>query len=934
MSRSITPAPSGSLSPDFITVPSTTGFSAGDYVYQKNGDFGVPPASSPANFNVTQTTPVFGSTVGGIATPVLYTSATTDAGASYGSCAAKLTNGNIVLGYRIGGGASIAFKIVDTNNVTVVAQTIVSSLAVTNPSHIGVTALTGGGFVIHFIGTAGTKPAFGVYTNAGVVTTAVALDATYPTTALTANNVYACALPNGGFALAVQGNLAPNTYLRAFDATGVGAYGWVTVAASGGGVEQTGLAARSDSSVCIAFLSTATTYFYAVYNSGGGSIATGTISTSNSPQQCSVACLTNDTFVIGVLNDIGTLFPRFYLLPTGNVLSSAFIVPVTNVPTAGSNISAASFSMQIRALSSGGFVYFFGDVNGVPYYVFYSAAGVAAYSIPKVLPGPVFQARPTGLMGIVELTGYLSLYYSLPGSSAGNEMFNSEIDLTTYLPYSAVTTASPVGSTSAASGAYARSTSLPMKAAYLAANTETLSLNATVSTGSSYTVAPAAISASPVDSIKSATLPDGRFVIAYKDASTQAVSFNVYSITGVLQTTVAVGTAGSTAAGKVRISALPNGKVVVAYLTATTVVTVAIYSSSFAFITSIIAINPTDSNGYFDVAGLSTNRVAVVFQNSSQTVQYNVYSDALVAISGVNNILAVTSVSELNVVATINGGFWVKFTNSGTSANVHYYYFTYNSVNSYTAFISNASVGTTLNTAAICALAVSPNNFAIGFSSTAAGLNAEFASFTPNNGASQFGFVTVSGFSTNTMSNTSNVALGVTGMGTFVCFAEGNAAFNLVGFTGLQSIASVANSTPTGLLSGITKSTAYRMQACITPSYGYNAVIAWINSANVGQFAIVNAYAFGATQDVTAGVTGSAPTTPLNISQSSGYYLAGVAVSDCPAGGTGQIQTNGVANLNSQYSASTAFQGFDFQNPVTVGVKGTAVGRTVTMIKD
>jgi hypothetical protein len=124
------------------------------------------------------------------------------------------------------------------------------------------------------------------------------------------------------------------------------------------------------------------------------------------------------------------------------------------------------------------------------------------------------------------------------------------------------------------------------------------------------------------------------------------------------------------------------------------------------------------------------------------------------------------------------------------------------------------------------------------------------------------------------------------------------------------------------------------MQACITPSYGYNAVIAWINSGNTGQFAIVNAYPFGATQVITAGVTGSAPTTPLNISQSSGYFLAGVAVSDCPAGGTGQIQTNGVANLNSQYSTSTAFQGFDFQNPVTIGVRGTAVGRTVTMIKD
>jgi hypothetical protein len=165
-----------------------------------------------------------------------------------------------------------------------------------------------------------------------------------------------------------------------------------------------------------------------------------------------------------------------------------------------------------------------------------------------------------------------------------------------------------------------------------------------------------------------------------------------------------------------------------------------------------------------------------------------------------------------------------------------------------------------------------------------------------------------------------------------VYLGSGNASGNLYGFVNVASLAS-ATATPLGNLSGITISATNGMQACITSSYGYNAVIAWINSGNIGTFAIVNAYPFNATQSITAGVTGSAPTTPLNISSSSGYYLAGVAVTDCPPGGTGQIQTNGVANLNSQYSTATAFQGFDFQNPVTVGVKGTAAGRTVTMVK-
>jgi len=393
MSRSITPAPSGSLSPDFITVPSTTGFSAGDYVYQKNGDFGVPPAGVLANFNISPVSTVFGSTVGGTAAPVLYYSATSDAGGSLGACAAKLSNGNIVLGYRAQGINSVAFKIVDTNNVTVVAQTNLSVTALNVPCLIGVTALTGGGFVIHVINSSG-KPGFGIYDNTGAVVTAFAFDTTYPTGASTLSPVSACALPNGGFAIAVPGNTLATTYIRAYGATGTPAYAWTAVAGNTGTPMGLGLAARSDSSVCIAFSTTSTNYIYTVYNSSGGSIATGNITVSNTPYQCSVACLTNDTFVIGISANGSTFIPRFYLLPTGNVLSSAFTVPTTNIPV-GNGMGGNTWALQIKELSSGGFVYFLSDGNGAPYYVFYSAAGVAAYSIPKILTGPMFYNQPT-----------------------------------------------------------------------------------------------------------------------------------------------------------------------------------------------------------------------------------------------------------------------------------------------------------------------------------------------------------------------------------------------------------------------------------------------------------------------------------------------------------------------------------------------------------
>lgn len=935
MSRSITPAPSGSLSPDFITVPSSTGFSAGDYVYQKNGDFGLPPAGTFANFTVSPTSPVFGSTVGGVATPVLSynVGGAADSGGSSGECAAKLSNDNIVIGYRGDGDTTggIYFKIVDINNATIVAKTLVIAGTVSTTASVSVIALTGGGFVIHAPISASKKPGFAIYTNAGAVTTAWAADTTYPITTWPNSPLAGCALPNGGFTLAAAADAAPvNLYVRSYNATGVGAYAWATVTAYTGNEVAVGLAARSDSSVCVVILNSTTVYVYALLNASGGTITSGTIPTTSSPYQCSVACLTNDTFVIGVSSNGSALTPRFYLLPTSNVLSSAFTVPITNVPLGG-GVGSATLAVQIKALSSGGFVYFLGDANGASYYVFYSAAGVAAYSVPKPFPTAVFYGRPSSRMGLVEITGYLSSYYMNLGTSTSYELYNSKIDLTTYQPYSAVTTVSPVGTTSGSVGAYARSTSLVNRAAYLAANTETLTLNATVSTGSSYIVAPASVSTDTVDSIKSATLPDGRFVIAYKNVTTQAVSFNVYSITGVLQTTVAVGTGTGTA--KVRIAALPNGNVAVAYLTAAGTLTVAVYSSSFVFISSTTI--STYSSGVFDVAGLSTNRIVVVYQSGSQNPQYNVYSDTLTVVQSASVILSTaTTLSELNVVAgTSNGSFWTKWINTGTNPAVHYSCVVSTSANGYGFAINNATGGSTTALTLTCGLAVNPANVAVGFSASS-GVNGEFYQYNTSNGGSTFANSSPGGFSTNTMSSTSNVALGVTGAGTFVCFSEGNATYNLLGFTGVATLAGTTSSTPNGLLTGINKSTSYGMQACVTPSYNYNAVIAWINSSNIAQYAIVNAYPFETTQAVTAGVTGSAPTTPLNISQSSGYYLAGVAVSDCPPGGTGQIQTNGVANLNSQYSTTTAFQGFDFQNPVTVGVKGTAVGRTVTMIKD
>jgi len=58
--------------------------------------------------------------------------------------------------------------------------------------------------------------------------------------------------------------------------------------------------------------------------------------------------------------------------------------------------------------------------------------------------------------------------------------------------------------------------------------------------------------------------------------------------------------------------------------------------------------------------------------------------------------------------------------------------------------------------------------------------------------------------------------------------------------------------------------------------------------------------------------------------------LIGVAVSDCPAGGTGEVQTKGTASLASTYKDASA-ESFDFVSRSTDGKSGSQSGRTVTI---
>tara|TARA_B100001540_G_C15493333_1_gene500179 strand:+ start:102 stop:626 length:525 start_codon:yes stop_codon:yes gene_type:complete len=57
----------------------------------------------------------------------------------------------------------------------------------------------------------------------------------------------------------------------------------------------------------------------------------------------------------------------------------------------------------------------------------------------------------------------------------------------------------------------------------------------------------------------------------------------------------------------------------------------------------------------------------------------------------------------------------------------------------------------------------------------------------------------------------------------------------------------------------------------------------------------------------------------------------GVAVTDCPAGGSGTIQTKGDAKISSSYADATTAENFNFESRSTNGRSGLQTGRSVTL---
>ena len=962
MGRNIQQLPNNTYTAQTAEVYTSTGFNAGDLVYFQNNNYvGAPNLTGPSSAQFTNTQ-VFGtsnaSNTGALGSVIGSTAAYTSAqgeGSSTLKSAALLTSGNIVQVYvatpsAIGPSgrttSAVYFQIVNTSGVIQYGPTIVSSSILAGTSGAGVLALTGGGFVVYYSNSA-NNAVYGIYTNTGTVTTAVAADTGITT--ISASYINGTALANGGFAL-VALTTTPTVAFRAYGATGTATYAWTTTSAAP--VSSTaaipGIAARSDSSIAISFVSsTASTNYCYLYTSAGAAITnvsyttSGNITTSEYPTD--ITCLADGTtYVIGYYNYNSTataFYPAFRLLPTGNSLGSEIAIPYKNLQyyTTASTLNFISLQKQ----SAGGFMFAFTDTMGGIQYAFFNASGTALSgtnangTLPILLPGYVGLCS---ILTMVEITGYMNLYWSVgtQGTASGslvsvNQNF-AQINETTYQPVPITSTTQTVGTVSSTAGVSVLSTITPTSSKFYAGSTT----NITTTFSAGVTVGPTTVyNTRACYSVSACTLPNGQFLIAYMDSSTAVVYVAVYSVLGVLQQTITVGTStgNGTLTNSIIIAALSSGKFVVAWLTPnnTNSVNLSLYSSSFTLInTTSVTLGATGgSSDNFALTGLAgTDNYAIAYLGTSGYPYYSVYNNANTII-GSTTLIHSAAAAWLSIAADNIGGFGISYITSGNQQVLYTYV-----PSSSTTWAATNTTGQAFPTVTYGPTYLTHSNnqyYGLANNGTNGCISAIYNSnttYTPNN-------------NTNII-NTNFYGLGINGNGNIIAVSSSAATsgttsvYSVLPGISTQASGSLLNAASSNVNTFITptSSSSYgNFQYYIIPSYGNNVVIVWVDANGYPNFCIYNPTTYTTTTLVTSGVTQSNtisinPT--ANVTSNATAILAGVALTNASAGSTGQVQINGFATLNSNYT-NTAAGAFDFTGQAIDGVRGIYNGKIINL---
>jgi len=947
MSRTIQQPITNTYSTQTVEVATATGFNAGDLVYYNNGDYKPPTSLSytgSATFGyVNNAASAYGGTIGTESSPVLPATAT-NIGSSYHKFAAVLTSGNIVQAWINKGNQYPVFRIVDTSGTVLYGPTTIASRVIGTPN-ISVVALTGGGFAVGYQANSGVVY-YAVYTNTGTVTAAeTSWNAATPSSP---GFIGMQPLPNGGFVIYFGNNSDNYVYWRTVTSTGSTT---ATSDSSGSGstmqsyLNPIACSVRSDSSLAFFYWNASVNgIVYINTNTSGAYSSSGTAITSitavsgpnGGDYNIDATILSNGTTTVIVINQAtGVRYVTYTGTSTFSSLTT--LIPVANI-VAGSTAGPCG-SLTIKSLSNSTFVVFCSDYSYTTQYAFFNEAFVclSGTNSSGVVPGilPQVNSHDKHQLNVIELTSTIAIYWHPVNiANIGYNQYTAQINKTTYIPVinNTGSFSTPLITITAASSGVNMGSTSPTNLGVYAGLTSTLVGTA----GATVLINPTAITSSTVDALASTTLPNGTFLIAYRNSISYVVSVAVYSAAGVLQQTIGVGTgvASSTGATNVKIAAMSSGKFVVAYATATTTITTVVYSSASSpsiLGTATFTCNSITNANNFAVSGLAGDKYVIVYSPTSSTASYAVYNNTNTVVVATTTILS-TSSSSFSCSGDPAGNFAVVFFDI-TNTRISPYYYNYNG-STYTALTySTTSIAACLqtnvafNSAGIFQAAYADN------SSTAVRveINNPPTTNTYSSRAVPSDPRTNSFFGLGLTGNGSYTLAYFTGATTLKIEAlplyGGNGTTVYIGFPGTSSV-SINN------VSYL--STGARASVCVTQGLGYNSVVAWITSNGIPFFTIVSVQPFSPRFNLTSDVTQSllGPSiNPINSSISSSIpntVLAGVAATTATAGSTGQLIINGIAQLNSSYP-STGYGAFDYTGLPIGGVKGVYNGRTVTL---
>jgi len=911
------------------TVQSATGFAAGELIYQRNNSFGTIPdnAFSTATFPATGAVPV----LGGATADQAETSGVTNLGINGhnpgNQVAAKLTNGNIVIAWLarntsttpgwVTTSGCACFKIITENGETVVNTTCIDTVNTVN-YFVAVTALSTGGFVVAFKNQSSNYIRYGIYTNTGTVTTAPQDDSTGPVPP-SATWISIGARNDGNWVMTIP-NASYGLQTKVYSNTGAQVYAWTSAYSSiNVGVSKVMQIVRSDNTVVVFSLNgTSTLAQYAVLS------ATNTVTVANvtftatagntiNGYACDATLLSSGTVIFGAYNPSGVVYYR--TLTSANVF-------LGTTPTLSQNVNPNGAALSLFGTSTGGLFVVSPSVNTsitASYAVYDSSLAVTV--TPKTLPYFNYSSANIPTPSIIDTGTYIGVY-SFPayGSTFGYYGILSRFNKTTFLPvnYTESTLSSGVTSALPVSG-YSRSGSTPSAATFLAATTTTVSSTSSQTTGS-FVVGPTLISNSTtIYELDSMSFADGRFGFVSRNSSGVVTAY-IYTVDGVLITSFTVTTSALTNSTLwwTKMVELGDGKLAITYPVSGEVLTVAVYSTAYALLnTSTFTPGAANNNYNVSLAAISGNRILVVYCNGSAEARFRVFSNTATELTS-DTPVGQTSTQGWTRCAALGSGFVIAFQRQSSA---QYYYSFFESATNVWTSNSNNGVGSAYGMWYNPKMNGHPGYVSEAMCRDSNGTNIGFVCAV--SGGSFIG--TSADFSLpNANQNLTTVAGCVTAQGSQVCIARNTAStVNLYAKVSPQSTSSV---TPISLNISVALSTGANLG--LAANKGNRVVFSYVSSTdNFAYFVILDALATNISTPIVSGVTSSSP---VALSQPTGYTLLGVSTTAATAGGTGTVQINGPATLNANYS-TTQSAAFDFQNPVTYGVKGVVNGLNVNL---